>query len=109
MNLLLGAPEDDRECRGFDEISETGQLPQRVLCVSRQLCQLCDHQIHDVVGVTFCVNAIQIPAPAHRLMIKADEAFRGKYVEELIYEEWIAGRFIVDQTRERRRMQQIAA
>ena len=42
-------------------------------------------------------------------MIKADEAFRGKYVEELINEEWIAGRFIVDQTRERRRMQQIAA
>ncbi len=56
---------------------------------SKQLCPALRSSKSRRCRCDLCVNAIKSSA-AHHLMIKADEP-RGKYVEELIHEEWIAG------------------
>ena len=48
-------------------VAQAGELPQRHLGRLGQAAQLADHKVHDVVGITLGVNAIEIPAPAvHR-------------------------------------------
>ena len=44
-------------------VSEAGELLQRLLRLGRQAGELPDHQVHDVVGVSLGVDAVEIPGP----------------------------------------------
>ncbi len=61
MDLLLRPLEDDQKRRDLGAVSETGQELQRILRVGWQAGELPDHEVHDIVGVTLGVNAIEIP------------------------------------------------
>ena len=50
--------------RDLGDVAEAGQLLQCLLRLGRQAVQLPDHEVHDIVGVTLGVNAIEIPGPA---------------------------------------------
>ncbi len=60
------------------DVAETGELLQRLLRFGRQAGELPDHEVHDVVGVPLGVNAIEIPAPARRVMIEGEQPFFGE-------------------------------
>ncbi len=66
VGLLRRGPEDDRKHRDLGDVSETGELLQRLLRFGRQAGQLPDHEGHHVVGVLLGVNPIEVPAPARR-------------------------------------------
>ena len=72
------------------------------MCFSRQTSEPCDHQIHDVVGVSLCVNAAEVPGPTRRVVIEVQEFFFGERSNELNGEERIAVRLLVHQLCKRR-------
>ena len=109
MDLLLRSPEDDRKRRDLGDVSETGQLLQRVLRFGRQAGELPDHEVHDVVGVPLGVNAIEIPGPARCVMIEGEQSLFGERRKELNGEERIAAGLLVHQLRERRGALRLAA
>ena len=68
-----------------------------------------DHQVHDVVGVSLGVNALEIPGPARRIMIEGEHSLFGERRDELNGEERIAAGLLVHQLRERRGALRFAA
>ena len=71
MDVLVRFPENDRKHRDLGDVAEAGELLQRCLGPGGQARQLPDHKVHHIVGVTLGVNAIEVPAPARRVMIEA--------------------------------------
>src|SRR6202022_4631663 len=109
VDLFLRGPEDDRKCLGAGDVSNTSQLLQRILRLVRQAGELPDHQVHDVIGVTLGVNAVEIPGPARSIMIEGEHSLFGERRDELNGEERIATRFLVHQLRKRRCALRLAA
>ena len=70
-DVLVRFPENDRKHRDLGDVAEAGELLQRRLGLDGQAGQLPDHKVHHIVGVTLGVNAIELPAPARRVMIEA--------------------------------------
>ena len=106
---LLRCPEDDRKRRDVGDVAETGQLLQRVLRFGRQAGELSDHEVHDVVGVSLGVNAVEIPGPARRIMIEGEHSLFGERRDKLNGEERIAAGLLVHQLRQRRGALRLAA
>ncbi len=106
MDLLLRHLETDRQHRDPRNVAKTGELPYRLLRFDRQAGQLADHEVDDIVGVTLVVNAIvnaiEIPAPARRGIVKAEQALFGEGVKKLNHEERIAGGLLTHELRQRR-------
>lgn len=57
----------DTESLRIADVAETAQLLQCALGLGRQAGQLSGHKVGDILGVTL---AIEIPAPARRVMIE---------------------------------------
>src|ERR1700683_1363111 len=91
MHLLLGGLQDGRKRRGRANVSETSELLQRVLRFGRQAGHLAQHEVYDIVGITFVVNATEIPGPARRVLIEAEQSLFRERVKKLNHEEGIAG------------------
>ena len=66
-----------------------------------QAGQLADHKVHHIVGVPLGVNAIEIPAPARRVMVERSKPSSAS-ADELNGEKRIAPRLLVHQLRKRR-------
>ena len=109
VDLLLRSPKDDRKHRGLGDVSETGHLLQGSLRCGRQPGELPEHEVHDVIGVSLGVNAIEIPGPARRIMVEGEHSFFGERKHELNGEERIATGLLVHQLRERRGALRLAA
>ena len=78
-------------------VSHAGELLECLLCLYRQAVQLSDHELHDVVGVAFGVNAIQVPHPAAFTVAEAEQAFLSQSGNELDGEEGIARSLLMNQ------------
>ena len=78
-----------------------GELLQCLLCLNRQAVQFPDHEFHDIVGVAFGVNAIQVPHPAAFTVAEGEQAFLSQSGNELNGEEGIARSLLMNQFRER--------
>src|SRR5580698_2443120 len=109
VHLVLRTLKNGRESHDLGDVSETSHLLQCRLRLSRQAGELCDHEIHHIVGVSLGVNATEIPGPAHSVMIKGEHFFFGKRRNELNGEERIAARLLVHQLREWRALLGLAA
>src|ERR1700689_1930238 len=72
-NVLARFPQNDRKHRDLGGVAEAGELLQRRLGLDRQAGQSSDHEVHHVVGVPLRVNALELPAPACRVMIEAEQ------------------------------------
>ena len=70
--------------------------------LERQACELCDHEIDDVVGVGLVPDAVDIPGPFRLRVIEGQQSLVGKEVEKLKHEKRIAGSLLMQQLRERR-------
>ena len=82
-------------------VSHAGELLECLLCLDWQAVQLSDHEFHDIVGVAFGVNAIQVPYPAAFTVVEAEQAFLSQRGNELDGEEGIARGLLMNQFRER--------
>src|SRR5258705_3757798 len=71
-----------------------------MLRFDRQAVQLADHKIDDIVGVTLGANAVQVPGPSPFSIIECEQPLLDKYRNQLIGEEWIARRLLMDQFRQ---------
>ena len=109
MDLLVRFPENDRKHRDLGDVAEAGELLQRGLGLGGQAGQLPDHEVHHIVGVPLGVKAIELPAPARRVVIEAEQSLFGERRNELKGEKRIATRLIVHQLRERRGALRLAA
>src|ERR1700692_215315 len=96
-NVLAEFPQNDRKHRDLGGVAEAGELLQRRLGLDRQAGQSSDHEVHHVVGVPLSVNAIELPAPARRVMIEAEQPLVGQRDKELDREERIAAGLLLDQ------------
>ena len=99
-DVLVRFPENDRNHRDVGKVAEAGELLQRRLGLSGQARQLPDHEVHHIVGVPLGVNAIELPAPARRVMIEAEQPLLGERRNELNGEKRIATRLLVHQSRQ---------
>jgi hypothetical protein len=77
MDLPLRSPENDSEHRGLGDVAQTGEMLQSLLCYDRKTVQVLDHEVDNVVGITFVVNAIEVPEPTRRAVIEAEQALFG--------------------------------
>ena len=100
-DVLVRFPENDRKHRDLGDVAEAGELLQRRLGLDGQAGQLPDHEVHHIVGVPLGVNAIELPAPARRVMIEAEQPLFGERRNELNGEKRIAARLLVHQLRQR--------
>src|SRR6202051_1223238 len=96
-NVLARFPQNDRKHRDLGGVAEAGELLQRRRGLDRQAGQSSDHEVHHVVGVPLGVNAIELPAPARRVMIEAEQPLVGQREKELDREERIAAGLLLDQ------------
>src|SRR5450631_12909 len=78
-------------------IPQAGQLAENLLSRWRQTAQLRRHEIRDVVGITLGANAIQVPGPSPFTIVECEQTLLDKYGNQLIGEEWIARRLLMDQ------------
>ena len=83
-------------------VAQASELLQCILRFGGQAVQLPHHEVHDVVGVTFGVNAIEVPAPSRLVIIESEQCFVGERRNELNSEKRIAGCLLVDQLCQRR-------
>jgi len=72
VHLLLRGSVNDGKYRYFGYVAEAGKVLQCSLGFNRQAGQLPDHQVHDIVGVTLSVNAIEIPGPSRCFVIEGE-------------------------------------
>src|SRR5260370_10663200 len=100
-DVLVRFPENDRKHRDLGDAAEAGELLQRRLGLDGQTGQPPDHEVHHSVGVAVGVNAIELPAPARRVMIEAEQPLFGERRNELNGEKRIAARPLVHQLRKR--------
>src|SRR6266550_5627193 len=78
-------------------IPQAGQLAENLLSRWRQTAQLRRHKSCDVVGITLGANAIEVPGPSPFTIVECEQPLLDKYGNQLIGEEWIARRLLVDQ------------
>ena len=109
MDRLLRCAADQAKRRDFGDISEACEKLQRRLGCRGQPGQFPDHEVHHIVGVPLGVNAIEIPAPARRVMVKGKQALVVERVQELNGKKRIAARLLVHQLRQRRGLLRPAA
>src|ERR1700733_10651663 len=109
MHLRLRDLENSGQHRDRGDVAEAGELPQRLLRFDRQSRYLANQKVHHVIGITLGVNAIEIPRPAHRIMIEAEQALFGERVKKLNDEERVACGLLLHQQRQRRDMGWIVA
>ena len=109
VDPLLRNSKDDRKHRGVGDVSETGHLLQGSLRCGRQPGEFPEHEVHDVIGVSLGVNAIEVPGPARRIMVEGEHSFFGERKHELNGEERVATGLLEHQLRERRRPLRLAA
>src|SRR5271156_4032973 len=96
VDLPLRSPENDREHRGLSDVSQTGEMLHSLLCYDRRTVQLLDHEVDDIVGITFVVNAIEVPGPVRRAMIEAEQTLFSERIKKLNHEEWVAGGLLMN-------------
>src|ERR1700681_1954002 len=82
-DVLVRLPENYRKHRDPGDVAEAGELLQRRLGLDRQADQSPDHEVHDIVGVPLGVKAIELPAPARRVMIEAEQPLFSESRNEL--------------------------
>jgi hypothetical protein len=92
MDVLVRFPENDRKHRDLGDVAETGEPLQRGLGLVGQAGQLPDHKVHHIVSVPLGVKAIDLPAPARRVVIEAEQSLFGERRNELKGEKRIAPR-----------------
>src|SRR5271154_1275184 len=102
MNLLLRDLENDRKHDHFGNAAETSELLQRLLRFGGQAIELPRHEVHDIIGVSLGVDAIEVPGPARHFMIEKQQALFGERLQKLNHEERIAGGLPVHERRQRR-------
>src|SRR6266851_120535 len=100
-DVVVRFSENDRKQRDLGDVAEAGELLQRRLGLERQAGQLPDHEVRYIVGVALGVKAIDLPAPARRVMIEAEQPLFGELRNELNGEKRIATRLVVHQSRQR--------
>ena len=61
VKLVLGGPEDEAKPGELCVAAKAGELPQRLLRWRPQASQPADDELHHVVGVALCVNALRVP------------------------------------------------
>src|ERR1700675_606037 len=98
MDVLVRFPENDRKHRDFGDVAEAGELLQRGLGLGGQAGQLPDHEVHHIVGVPLGVKAIELPAPARRVMIEAEQPLVGQGDKELDRGVRVDGRLLLEPT-----------
>src|SRR3984885_6844511 len=108
-NILARFPQNDRKHRDLGGVAEAGELLQRRLGLDRQAGQSSDYEVHHVVGVPLGLNAIELPAPARRVMIEEEQTLFGERGNELKGKKRIASRLLVHQLRQRRGTLPLAA
>src|SRR2546430_14591818 len=108
VQCLLRILVDHRQQGKLRAVTQTGELPQGLLGVDRQAPQLANHEVDQVVRVPLGVNASQVPGPARRAVIEREQSFVDQRRKKLNREEWIAGRLLVHQVRQRRRALPVA-
>src|SRR3982074_3641042 len=101
MDVVLWFPENARKQRDLGGIAEAGELLQRRLGLDRQAGQLSYHKVRHIVGVPLGVKAIELPLPARRIVIEAEQPLFGERRNELDGEKRIAARLVVYQARQR--------
>jgi hypothetical protein len=104
MEFVRGGIMNESQRDGRRNITETGQLLQRVLGCGRKPDKFADHQIGHIVGVTLGVDAFEIPRPARMHRIERDQAFVRQCRQELINEKRIAIGFLQNQLSQIRRL-----
>src|SRR4051812_7075304 len=83
MEVLVRFSENNRKHRDLGDVAEAGEKLQRCLGFDGQAKQLPDHKVHHIIGVSLGVKAIELPAPARRVMIEAEQSLFGKRRNEL--------------------------
>ena len=56
-------------------VADAGKQLQGFLGFNGQPVQLFHHEVHHIIGVTFGVNAIAVPAPFHSAVIESEQSF----------------------------------
>src|SRR5260370_22964128 len=82
-DLVLRFPEDTRKYRDVGGVAEAGELLQRRLGLDGQSGQSSDHEVHHIVGVPLGAKTIELPVPARRVMIEAQQPLFGERRNEL--------------------------
>ena len=96
--------EDDGQRVGVHAGAEAGGQLERLLRLRRQVVQLADHQLDDVVGVALRPDARDVPAPATRAAVERDQPVLVQRGQELDDEERVAAGLLVHQVGERLRL-----
>src|SRR3984957_12541539 len=96
-DLVVRFPQNDRKHRDLGGVAEAGELLQRRLGLDREAGQSSAHEVHHVGGVPLGVNAIELPAPARRVMIEAEQPLVGQREKELDREERISAGLLLAQ------------
>jgi hypothetical protein len=81
-------------------VADAGKQLQSLLGFNGQPAQFLNHEVHHIIGVTFDVNAIEIPTPFHRAMIESKQFFLSQCRDELNGEKRITSCFPVNQLRQ---------
>ena len=63
----------------------------------RQAVQLPNHEVCHIIGITFGVDALQIPRPSPVAMIEREQCLLGERRHELNGEKWIASSLFMNQ------------
>src|SRR6267378_8653680 len=100
-DILVRFSENDRKHRDLGDIAEAGKLLQRSLGLEGQAGQLPNHKVYHIVGVPLGVNAIELPVPARRVMIEAEQPLFGERRNELNGEKRTSTRLLAHQSRQR--------
>ena len=79
--------------------ADAGKLAKRRLGRRRQAVELDHHQIDDVVGVAFGVDAIEVAKPSRFAVVEDQQRFVRERGEKLDGEKRIAGGLLVHQLR----------
>ena len=78
VDLLLRRPENDESIVISALFPRQAELLQGFLVSAGQAVQLPNHQVHHIVGVTFGVDAIEVPKPSPIAMIESEQSLFGQ-------------------------------
>ena len=71
VHPFLGPSQNVRECRDVGDAAEAGELPQRALRLEWQPRKPPGQELHDIVGMAFGADAIDVPGPMRVLVIES--------------------------------------
>src|SRR6266850_7327908 len=103
MELLLLRSVNGGQRGRLCAVTEAGQPLQCSLSDDREPAQLADHEIDDVIRVAFGSDGSEVPAPSGIARLEGDQIILQELLQELIDEEGIAPRLLMDQVRQRLR------